>query len=295
MSERALLFGPECSLLGILTGGGARSAQAPAVGVIVLNAGFLHRIGPNRLHVKIARHLAALGLTVLRFDLSGIGDSAARRDGLGYAESTEAETRAAMDLLERECGLRQFVLMGICSGADSILRLVRRDPRIVGIVPIESLTFETRGYTLDYLWRRALLPRTWGKLLRGRIDLASKIARVFWTPRRALATPGEEQALWTLPPARDVLQAIDELAARGGRACLIYSTNEPGYFHYRRRLRRPLRPLVDSGHVEVRLIDATDHLFTPLSRQAWLLDQLGAWLLAPSNGHPAAGSIALLA
>ena len=69
-------FGPDEQLVGILTHPEAASSTA----VTILNAGVLHRIGPHRLHVLLARRLAELGFHALRLDLGGIGDSVASSD-----------------------------------------------------------------------------------------------------------------------------------------------------------------------------------------------------------------------
>jgi len=75
LRERAVTFGGERRLFGILTSPppGAKRTDLPAI--IMLNAGSIHRIGAHRLYVPMARRWAALGFQVLRVDLSGIGDS----------------------------------------------------------------------------------------------------------------------------------------------------------------------------------------------------------------------------
>jgi len=66
MTEQAIFFGVRQSLTGIVTEpvviGGARVTKA----VILLNAGIVHRVGPGRIYVRIARELAAMGFVVLR-------------------------------------------------------------------------------------------------------------------------------------------------------------------------------------------------------------------------------------
>jgi hypothetical protein len=65
MQEQAFRFGRARHLVGIA---GLPSSTAPdAVGVIVLNAGLVHRIGPFRLHVEMTRRLNARGYPTLRF------------------------------------------------------------------------------------------------------------------------------------------------------------------------------------------------------------------------------------
>lgn len=99
MKEKALLFGKTRSLVGVLTDPEHAESAAKRPGVIILNSGLLPKIGPNRLHVKIARRLAAAGFVAMRFDFSGIGDSLPRKDGMSFARSAIVETQEAMDLL----------------------------------------------------------------------------------------------------------------------------------------------------------------------------------------------------
>src|SRR6185295_20136065 len=86
----------------------SRSAGGP-LGAILLNAGVIHRVGPSRLYVYLARELAALGCVAARFDHSGIGDSTVRRDGSSFEESSLVEAREAMDALQESRGVERFV------------------------------------------------------------------------------------------------------------------------------------------------------------------------------------------
>ena len=63
-------------LRGIVTRPAAGPPPHPLL--ILLNAGAVRRIGPNRLYVALARRVAAGGALVLRVDLSGL--ATARRD-----------------------------------------------------------------------------------------------------------------------------------------------------------------------------------------------------------------------
>ena len=75
MTEQVLLFGTNRCLVGMLTEPEKSQVPADLPAFILFNAGLLHRVGPNRLHVTLARRLARRGFPVLRFDFSGIGDS----------------------------------------------------------------------------------------------------------------------------------------------------------------------------------------------------------------------------
>ena len=64
--ERTIRFGSGERLLGIVTPAPQPLAGAPVC--LLFNAGVVHRIGPHRLNVKLARALAARGFTALRMD-----------------------------------------------------------------------------------------------------------------------------------------------------------------------------------------------------------------------------------
>src|SRR5262249_32019788 len=62
-------------LFGVLTGpAGGGDPTRPLI--LFLNAGAVHRVGPNRMYVTLARAFAERGLTSARIDLGGLGDSA---------------------------------------------------------------------------------------------------------------------------------------------------------------------------------------------------------------------------
>ena len=74
LDERTLVF--ECGgrrLVGILTEPARRDPKLP--GALLLSPGLKHRVGPHRLHLKLARLYAGLGMPVFRFDYHGTGDS----------------------------------------------------------------------------------------------------------------------------------------------------------------------------------------------------------------------------
>ena len=137
IGEEVVLFGSASTLVGIVTAPPIDATDAARPGVILLNAGLLHRIGPNRLHVELARRLAAMGLVVLRFDFSGVGDSDVRGDDLPFWETTIQETREAMTFLGKSRGPQRFVLMGLCSGAVGSFRTARVDSRVAGAVLLD--------------------------------------------------------------------------------------------------------------------------------------------------------------
>ena len=91
LMEEPWQFGAGGRLVGILTMPSVPPRNAQELPVFVyLSAGLLHRVGPYRLHVHLARELAQMGFTSLRVDLAGSGDSP-RRPGLTYPQSVAVD------------------------------------------------------------------------------------------------------------------------------------------------------------------------------------------------------------
>ncbi|MDO4636261.1 MAG: alpha/beta fold hydrolase [Lautropia sp.] len=112
-----------------------------SVGVVFLNAGVIHRIGPHRIHVKLARALAADGMPSLRLDLSGLGDSRRASGTDGMLAQVRRDIRSAVDLMAQRTGLTRFVIIGICSGAEYGYQYAPEDSRVAGLVMVDGYSF----------------------------------------------------------------------------------------------------------------------------------------------------------
>jgi pimeloyl-ACP methyl ester carboxylesterase len=103
-------------------------------GLVFANSGIVHRIGANRMSVVLARGLAADGYDSLRFDMSGLGDSSERRDGLSWETAAPLELVEAVDLMVETDRERPVVMYGNCGGAAKSVWAAMADDRINGLV-----------------------------------------------------------------------------------------------------------------------------------------------------------------
>lgn len=134
--EQAIAFGPNRSLVGIITSP-RNSADDNRPAVVFLNSGLIHRVGVNRLHVQLARAFAEQGFPSLRFDFSGIGDSARAQDSVDLAESVTIDIQAALDHLRTKGKAARFILMGLCSGAyDAFVHAVDTE-EVAGLILLD--------------------------------------------------------------------------------------------------------------------------------------------------------------
>ncbi len=295
MKERALLFGETKSLTGVITEPALPPDPAlPAV--LFLDAGVLHHVGPNRVHVRLARELAREGFLCMRFDFSGLGDSRPRRDAVPFAESAVAETRKAMDVLAAR-GARSFLLFGICSGADAALRVALQDPRVAGAALVEPYLVAGPGYLL-YAYRRKLLnPLSWVRLLRGRSELWDALAARrpphgepvpgSGAPEAPVAAPADEEVPLILPSRAEIARQVRSLADRGVGLCFVYAREGPAYHNWLVLLRREVRGALARGTARVVAIARTDHVFTPRAAQDRLVAAVRDWARDVAGRRPA--------
>jgi alpha-beta hydrolase superfamily lysophospholipase len=140
LAERPVFFGPRGALFGILHEPVLGTAGRALPPIVLTSAGTVHRIGPHRFYVTLARRWAALGFPVLRVDLTGIGDSAPGADGIenvtyprdGYADLEDAVTFM---------GAPRVILAGLCSGGDFAFQMGMRDPRVRSVLILNPRTF----------------------------------------------------------------------------------------------------------------------------------------------------------
>lgn len=86
--------------------------------VLFFGTAYEHRIGPSRLWVELARTLASHGVSSVRFDRSGVGDTGVVGHGQPASLYSEVSDRDALDAAEA-LGVDpdDVVVTGLCSGA----------------------------------------------------------------------------------------------------------------------------------------------------------------------------------
>jgi pimeloyl-ACP methyl ester carboxylesterase len=290
MTEKALLFGDGKSLVGIVTLPPAEPSPADRPGIVILNAGVLHRVGPNRVHVQMARALADLGFTVLRFDFSSIGDSRAREGSRPFEELVVEDIREALAFMERSTGLRRFLVVGICAGADSALQALAAEPRIVAAALIDGHHVESVGFAARLYFSRLLSFRGWVRLLTGRSKFWPALvlaARWFVRPR-----PSPEQARPSVPSISRHRELLRSAVERGTRLLLVYTENSPALYNYRRHVERPLDGWSGRDRVSVELFDGSDHVFTLRVNQERIVQLLCRWASSLPADPPEEGEAA---
>jgi hypothetical protein len=222
LTEEVLQFGEDARLFGILTLPRAPKLQEKKLPVVVfLSSGFMHRVGPRRLYVRLARTLAEIGLSSFRVDLSGRGESPGRPE-LRDEQSLRADYKEIVSVLEGRLGPSQFVLAGLCSGADNAVTLAQTDQRVVGLLLMDPTCYPDAGF------RRRQFFRKYTHISRYAEWLTRKLALL--AGRRESPRPYDNDlyssplVIGVLPTLEQIRAAFQAICERKGRALSIFTS-----------------------------------------------------------------------
>lgn len=273
MRERALKFGKTASLAGVLTEptGGSTDPERP--GVLFLNSGILHHTGASRLYVKAARRLAEEGFTSLRFDFSGVGDSEARKDTLPFAKAAVVEGREAMDFLQEGRGIKRFILMGLCSGADMAYHIGLADERVVGMAKIDAWAYRTKSWYVRHYGPKVLSLKQWTHSIKVRVE--EKVSGGEGEEDRSVYESPEYRRVF--PPREEVAEGLKTLMGRGVRLYYYFTGDQPEHINHGDQYAESF-PEVDFGNrLTVDYDPTSNHTVTGLKHQVEVTEAMRNW------------------
>lgn len=223
--------GPSGLLFGILSEPDL-NVQPAEWCVLFLNSGAVRHTGPNRMWVEAARRWAAQGVTSLRLDLEGIGESDGEHT-LGtedlYQDHMVEQIEIAMDSLRSRLGVRRFAAIGLCSGAFWAFHAAVRSRDMRAAILLNPRLF----FWDPEVDRRRLLRRTvkglsewgdWRRLVQGHVPLES-IKQVARIALDTIHTVDGSRRLQIQPEA--MAHAWAAIERSQSRVTLIFTENEP--------------------------------------------------------------------
>jgi pimeloyl-ACP methyl ester carboxylesterase len=191
--EAAVSFG--AGLRGVLCTPDGEDAGRKAV--VFCNTGGDPRAGIGGFAANAARSLAPRGVSSLRFDFAGFGDSAPADQNHVFDTSRLNDFAAALDLLT-ERGFKDLTLVGICSGAYHALLAAEADARVTRLLlvnpikltwtetdTVEAVTDQLGKSTRSYV-KASTGVDAWKRLLTGKIDVKAVVRTLM---SRHLAQP----------------------------------------------------------------------------------------------------------
>lgn len=274
MNEIVVVFGSDRHLTGTLTLPTERALRP--IAFLLLNAGVVHRMGPHRFNVKLARSLAQQGIASLRLDLSGQGDSESPARADSFDKQAVADLQAAMDHVERVCGIRQFVVAGICSGAHNGLAAAQRDPRVVGLWMMDGYVYPTARTRLVRSVRQLrvrFFPTLGSWFLSALRFAAGQLTHSFRTPGAFTATDFGHSA-----PSREAFAScMQSLVDRGVKIFMVYSGSLLWTYNYPEQLQDAFKGYPFVSGVRCDFVPEVDHTATTLASQRQLIGSITGW------------------
>lgn len=272
--ERVISVGPG-RLVGVLCepAGSTRRAAAPTL--LITNTAANPHVADGRFAVRLARSLAASGISSLRVDSSGVGDSGPRarddQSDVPYSDQVIDDIASAADWL-KEQGHREIVAFGICSGAYASLHAAARE-HFAGVIAVNLPVFiwprgETlanavnnqtnsmRGYWAS-LRSRHKLRRL---MLEGR-DLRPVLRAAFRFVTGVMTVPIKRvgEHFGRCPGCETPRGLLRDMSARGIRTHLVYGTFDAGVDSLVRHFGPASRAFAHWPNVSVDMQDALDH------------------------------------
>ena len=281
--ETVQIYGETESLFGILSSpnNSLDDHQKPAV--ILINSGWASHTGVGRMYVEWARSWASLGHQVLRFDLSGLGDSPAleaREEFPPYPPSSLIEITRVMDALGDAGRGEAFVLCGVCSGGTLAFIKAVEDQRVVGIQLVNPPSFCLQWPNpvgQEYLVNLFRRWKGWpGELFKK--DIGIKLRRVCY--KCTLVTFAFCKSLIQHPlqlyskktkfpnqnaaakpnPAKDAIRARQgflSLSQRNVQILIAYDADDIGLDYFRLNIEKSAQ----NPNIQVRVFEGAGHVF----------------------------------
>ncbi|MFT3800841.1 MAG: alpha/beta fold hydrolase [Burkholderiaceae bacterium] len=251
--------------------------------MLLLNAGVISRSGPHRFNVKLARALARQGLPVLRFDVSGKGDSGTTADALPYPQQVTNDIVCAIEAMQSVVGIESLLIVGLCSGANQGWAAALVDSRIGGLVMIDPFAYPTRKTLLEYHRRRIRL-----RGIRENLSLAVRavghaagyLLQMLSGAVKSNDVSPIERTLSddTRLPLSEYAKGMQQLVDRGVNVLLIYTGSSSRHYSYPQQFSDRFGPYPFAARVQCEYIPQLDHTLTLVATQQATIRLIESWI-----------------
>lgn len=289
--EEAVFIDKQLRMFAIMSRPTANTPATDAQQVIVmLNSGAVHRIGPNRVYVTLARNWAARGHVVLRVDISGIGDSPARPgepENSVYSARAQEDVMAILRFVAQHYGAANCHAVGICSGAYHSFKAAVQGAPIKSAIMINPLTFFWKaGMSLQYPAYRVAADveryktsmfrmQSWFKLLRGHVNLV-ELSQVLLRQGTTVVTRMLRELAHAMHFyfADDLGRELEIVAGRSVDMMFVFSAQDPGLQVLLQQGGATVGRLRRKSKLDIELIELANHTFTSLQAREKLVSLL---------------------
>ncbi len=258
--------------------------------VVLVNEGNTHHIGQARIWVDLARRLGSTGFRVLRFDLSGNGDSSTRPgqpDHVARAPEAIADVYEAMVAVSPDDPV-DVVLVGFCSGAYEVVeQSLIHPPRGICVInpsfsftppaPEDPTARRARQHSKRWLVRLVGPALRWAVRRRNPADLdrwVRSLENGSWPVAVVKRRPDIPEWVWrfvTLHLLDDTgIATFERIVASGVDTFLVCGSGD--YLPIRIGSVDRIRALQRSAHFQVAILDDLDHASWVKSQREVLMD-----------------------
>lgn len=274
MKEIALKIGKPIPLTAIVSLPEQLNPERPAV--LILNSGIMHHVGACRLSVKIARQLANSGTLAIRFDLSGIGDSAPRAGAGSFHETAIAEVKEVMDYLSEKRGINKFIAYGLCSGADASYDIALADERIVGIAQIDPYCYRTWSWYVRYYGPKLFKLSVWWHSIKIRLFKEDKDELGFSesVEEENLEMPSY---IRVFPERSEVAKGMQALVNRGVKLLCLFTDGQNEIINHGSQFKQSMPEVSFGDALTVDYQAEMDHIITAPHMQKYARDLICNW------------------
>ena len=163
-------------------------------GVLIVVGGPQYRAGSHRQFIQLARNLAASGISAMRFDYRGMGDSEGEQITF---EQTCPDIKAAIDTFTQYCpAVKHIILWGLCDAASACLMYAPSDDRVRGMILLNPWVRTEAGiaktHLKHYYTARFVDKEFWMKILKFEFDYGESFRSLFRQIRSLLNFNGNQ-------------------------------------------------------------------------------------------------------
>ncbi len=185
--EQATTFECEgCRLVGIVN----QPREPGTTGVVIVVGGPQYRAGSHRQFTLLARYLANQGISSIRFDYRGMGDS---EGNMRNFENVDLDIRSAINTLTKYApSMRHVAIWGLCDAASAALYYSQTDSRVTRLILLNPWVRTEAGASrarLKHYYLSRLMQRSfWKKLLSGNVALGKSVGELSKSAHSAATT-----------------------------------------------------------------------------------------------------------
>ena len=173
-------------------------------------------------------------------------------------------------------GIDEFVLIGLCSGADEAHSVAVLDSRVSGVIFLDAYGYGTLGFYVRHYGPRLFKLTPWKTFLK------RKYSYVLSKAHKGVYKSQTEEAIYErqFPPKKEIMADLIKLVERRVNLLYIYTGSlRETYYNYRGQFKDMFRAVDFKGKVQLEYFDEADHIYTSLSARGKLIRTVCDWML----------------